>query len=76
MSFAKTSQNPEGKLLRFLDLADSVRALVSQITSEGSKRLQAEAQELALRVNDKNLLFARSHRDPTNHLRDLVPASV
>lgn len=49
MSFTKTSQNPKTKLLQFLQLAETARALVNQIATEGSKRLQTDAQELALR---------------------------
>lgn len=49
MSIVKTSQNPKGKLPQFLQLAETARALVNRIASEGSKKLQADAQDLALR---------------------------
>lgn len=49
MSFTETSQNPKSKLLQFLLLADTARALVNQIASEGSKRRQTDPEDLALR---------------------------
>jgi hypothetical protein len=49
MSFTKTSENPKSKLLQFLQLADTARALVNRIATEGSKRLQTDAEGLTLR---------------------------
>lgn len=45
----KTTPQPESKLLRYLELADSIRKLVNQVTAEGSRLRKTDAEDLTVR---------------------------